>query len=592
MDMKIKGFLLDRDFKWGGFLAIGWLTLVAAHAQEIAPPQELTTPEAVAETPAQKPASRDDLTELEDMVVTGTRTEKRLSDVAVRTEVIKREEIEMTASRTLVDACAYTPGIRVENKCQNCSFTEIRLLGMDGPYSMILVDGQPLLSAMAAVYGLEHIPARLIERIEVIKGGGSALYGPGAVAGVINVITKLPTESGADMEATYADVDGTTATSYGATADYVSTNGQSIITGFAQVDEREAYDRNDDGYSDIGKRESSTVGVNGRQFIGDEADVKVGYTHTEEDRRGGDRLSKPEYMANLAESADTTRDAASATWSHATSPSFDYRLTGAYAFTKRDTYYGGGMDPNAYGESENPLAVVDSQFNHYLDEHTVSWGPQYTWENIKDEQPGYNLSTDDTYDNVGTYLQDDWMINDQWNLITGGRLDKNSELDNVIFSPRSAVKWSPDDEVAMRASYARGFRAPQIFSEDLHIMMVGGTPSRIENASGLEEETSDTFTLGTEWTPAMGDGFGLVEVTPFYTMFDGKFAETYVGNVGGTDVYERYNASDAHLYGTEFNLGYQVPQLYEARLGWVLQRARFDEAEGDFGSKDFEYTPP
>ena len=533
----------------------------------------------------------EELTQLEDMVVTGTRTEKKLSEVPVRTELIKRDEIEVTAARTLADACEFTPGVRVESKCMNCNFTEIRLLGMDGPYSQVLIDGQPIMSAMAAVYGLEHIPARQIDRLEVIKGGGSALYGSGSVAGVINVISRNPTESGADIDATVESIDGTSSTSFSGAGDVVSEDGKSRMTIYGQVDSRDGYDRNGDGFTEIAERDMTSVGANLRQFVGDNADFTLGYTHVDESRRGGDNLDKPEFQAEVAEAIDSTRDAVSGTWSHGVNDKFDYRLTAAFSYTDRDTYYGAGMDPNAYGSSQNPLALIDSQFNHYLGKHTVTWGGQYSWENLTDSQPGYNLSTDVDYDNFGLYLQDDWQIVEPVSLVIGGRVDKHSELDDPVFSPRVAAMWAPAEDLNIRASYAHGFRAPQIFSEDLHIAIVGGDPSRIENADDLEEETSDSFTLGAEWTPAIGSGFGLFEVTGFYTMLDGKFAEEFIGNDGTFDIYERYNASDASIYGVEFNLGYQKADKYEVRLGWVFQQSEYDESEGDFGSSNFEYTP-
>ncbi len=533
----------------------------------------------------------EELTQLDDIVVTGTRTEKKLSEVPVRTELIKRKEIEVVAARTLADACEFTPGVRIESKCMNCNFTEIRLLGMDGPYSQILIDGQPLMSAMAAVYGLEHIPARQIERIEIVKGGGSALYGPGAVAGVVNVISHNPLESGADMDASYESIDGTKSTSFSAGGDVVSDDGKSRMAIFGQVDSRDGYDRDGDGFTEIAERDLTSVGVNLNQAVGDNAEIKVGYTHIKEHRRGGDQLDKPEFEAEIAEAIDSIRDTVSLTWTHGVNDKFDYRLTTAYAVTDRDTYYGAGQDPNAYGHTDNPLALIDSQFNHYLGDHTVTWGGQYSWENLTDSQPAYNVETDVDYDNVGLYLQDDWKIIEQVSLVLGGRVDSHSEMDNPIFSPRAALKWDPKSDLAVRASYAHGFRPAQIFSEDLHIAIVGGDPSRIVNRPGLEEEKSDSFTLGTEWTPAIGSGFGLFEVTGFYTMLKDKFATEFIGNDGTADIYERYNASDATIYGGEFNVGYQKASAFEVRLGWVLQKSEYENPEGDFGSTNFEYTP-
>ncbi len=102
------------------------------------------------------------------------------------------EIIEMSKAKTLGDAVEYNPGIRVESGCQNCNFKTIRMLGLQGPYTQILFDGLPTMSSLAKVYGVDHIPAQMVDRIEVVKGGGSAIYGPGAVGGVVNVISHTP----------------------------------------------------------------------------------------------------------------------------------------------------------------------------------------------------------------------------------------------------------------------------------------------------------------------------------------------------------------------------------------------------------------
>jgi outer membrane receptor for ferrienterochelin and colicins len=336
------------------------------------------------------PNQLDEVTELEDVVITGPRTEKKLSEVPVRTELIKRTEIEDTAARTLADAVEFTSGVRVENDCQNCNFTQLRLLGLEVPYSQILTDGQPLMSSLAAVYGIEHIPARSIERIEIVKGGGSALYGPGAVAGVVNVIPRDPLESGAEFDVRYESVDGEPATSASGVADVVSEDGKTRVSLIGQSDTQEPYDRDGDGFTELGERDLQSVGFRLRQTVGETGDVKLDYSHVEEDRRGGNKLHLPEFMADIAESIQTSRDVGSLSWSDALSEDFDYRLTGSFALTDRDSYYGAGMDPNAYGIGSNPVYVLDSQFNHYLGVHTITWGAQYSAEELEDQQPAYD----------------------------------------------------------------------------------------------------------------------------------------------------------------------------------------------------------
>ena len=91
----------------------------------------------------------------------------------------------------------FQPGVRVENNCQNCGFQQVRINGLEGPYTQILVDSRPIFSALTGVYGLEQIPANMIERVEVMRGGGSALFGSSAIAGTINIITKEPMRNSA-----------------------------------------------------------------------------------------------------------------------------------------------------------------------------------------------------------------------------------------------------------------------------------------------------------------------------------------------------------------------------------------------------------
>jgi outer membrane receptor for ferrienterochelin and colicins len=493
----------------------------------------------------------------------------------------------------LADAVEFTPGVRIENNCQNCNFSQLRLLGLEGPYSHILIDGQPLMSSVAAVYGIEHIPARMIDRIEIVKGGGSALYGPGSVAGIVNVISRDPAESGGDVEVVYEDIDGETSYSGSGVGDIVTEDGKTRVSVLGQIDSRDSYDRDGDGFTEVGERDMESVGVRVRHFLSDHADITAEYTYTHEDRRGGDNLDLPvnDPAVNIAEAIETDRNAGSLAFTHSPSETFDYRITGAFALTDRDTYYGGGGDP-AFGESENPIYVFDSQFNHYLGKHTLTWGGQYSHEDLEDVQPAYDRVTDDTYTDVGLYAQDDWDISESLELVIGGRVDKHSEIDDTIASPRLALRWSPDESLDIRASYAAGFRAPQVFDEDLHITQAGGEGQVIRNDPDLQEEHSDSYTLGAEWTPKVGPGFVLVEATAFYTTIDDAFSVDQDDDPATADLeFTRSNRGGAEVYGAELNLGYQIGEKFEAQVGWVHQESEFDDPDEDFGSTDFFRTP-
>ena len=527
-----------------------------------------------------------------EIVVTGTRTEKRLRDVPVRTEVVTREEIDKTACRTLADTVEFTTGVRVESNCQNCNFSQIRLLGLDGTYSQILINGQPLISSLAQVYGIEHISSRMIDSVEIVKGGGSSIYGPGSVGGVINVIPRQPVTSGGAVGTTYEDMDGNSNYSINASIDQIVSD-HLALTVFGQVDQVDPLDITGDGITEVSRRKMQTFGFRlNHYFFGGDGTLNLDYNHTREDRRGGDMLDKPEFQTNVTEAIETFRDVGTVSWSHFVNMGFDYLISVSHASTRRDSYYGSGMDPNAYGNTDNPMTVFDSQFNHRLHGHTISYGLQFSSDKLEDNQPAYDRFTDETYTNGGIFIQDDWEITGEWELVAGLRGDKHSAVDNAIVSPRLALKWKPTAAFTTRLSVASGFKPPQIFDEDLHITQVGGEGAVIRNDPDLKEESSLSYNLGLEYTPRIAGGYGLIEMNTFYTSLDDLFNVEETDDPDTPDLeFTRVNFGKAKVYGMEFNVGYMIPEKLKLELGYVEQKARFDTPEPDFGSRDFFRTP-
>jgi len=237
----------------------------------------------------------------------------------------------------------------------------------------------------------------------------------------------------------------------------------------------------------------------------------MGYAHVEESRRGGNRFDLPPHSTDITEAIDSTIDLGSVTWLHTVSSKLDYRLTAAFATNDRDTYYGAGMDPNAYGSTSNPLFTLDSQVNSRLGKHYLSAGVQVQHDKLTDRQPVYDRQIEETYTNLGLFVQDDWILGEDWELIIGSRWDDFSEIDSAIVSPRGALRWSPRADLTARLSVATGFRGPRVFDEDLHITQVGGEGQVIHNDPNLEEESSMSASLDMELTPTLAGGVGLLE---------------------------------------------------------------------------------
>lgn len=528
-----------------------------------------------------------------DVEVAGERRDARLRDAPVRTEVVSRDFVERVGARTLADAVEYTTGVRVENNCQNCNFSQVRLLGLEGPYTQILMDGQPTLSSLAQVYGLEQIPARLIERIEVTKGGGAALLGPGSVGGVLNVITREPTTRGAQVETSIGAMRGAPTLSTSGALDWVTADKRGMITAYGQADRVDPLDLTGDGFTEVSRRALDAGGLRAhRLLLGTRARLTVDASAFQEARRGGNALDRPPHEADIAEDIDTRRAAATVSWLHAPTARTDYRLTVSAADTRRDSYYGVGRDPLAYGDTRSRLGVADLLVNHYGERHVVSSGLQATSERLQDRQPGYGRELDLRYQQVGAFVQDEWTLRSGVQLLTGVRVDAHSALARPQVLPRAALRLAPRPSLDLRVSHARGIRAPQVFDEDLHIASVGGEARVILVDPALRPERSTNWMAGGEWKPTLWGGQALLEANVFHTRLRDQF-HLQEDDRPATDVREflKVNLGTATVRGIETNVGWGRGDHLVLQGGLVFQRSTFGQPDPDFGSRRFFRTP-
>ena len=146
---------------------------------------------------------------LNQVVVSATRGMQKRTEAPVIVTVTNSEVLQKAQAISLSEGLSFQPGLRMETNCQNCGFSQVRMNGLDGAYSQILMDSRPIFSALNGVYGLDQIPTNMIERIEVVRGGGSSLYGSNAIAGTINIITKEPVADSFEINTHYGLIDGT-----------------------------------------------------------------------------------------------------------------------------------------------------------------------------------------------------------------------------------------------------------------------------------------------------------------------------------------------------------------------------------------------
>jgi len=583
--------------------------------------EEVSSEEPSSENSSDEDTAGDPM-EAPDVVITGTRLEREIEDAPVRTQVVDRETLKQRKARNLTEALQYTSGVRVETNCQNCGFTQLRLNGLGGAYTQVLIDGLPSFSGLASVYGLEQLPAEMIQRVEIVKGGGSSLYGASAVAGVVNVITRQPRENFMSGVTSF-DMVGLRAPDLRVSVDggVVSSNGRVAAHLFATSRRRGELDLNDDGFSELTRLRQLAGGVNLFMQVVDGGQLRLTFHGIQEYRRGGDSLDLPAHEVGVAEELQTERLQGELRWEHRVNKLVSYGLGYVLAYTDRRSYYGGGGDVEpmtpgdgepvdetfredfeaervalgGYGRTRNPLHVGDARINlgyDALGPQVVTLGAQINVDDIEDRYLGYERVIDEVYTNVGVYAQHDWLFADWGESVLGVRVDQHSELAAPVTSPRAALVLKPMDWLRLRTAFSTGFRAPQAFDEDLHIETVGGAARILENAPDLRPERSAGVTqqVATRFELAGGQELS-VGVNGYVNRLQDAFV---INERDDPDTPEeeavRENRGTTLVVGSEVEA--ELETRYVAlRAGWTLENAENDEPDEDFGRTRIYRTP-
>ena len=246
---------------------------------------------------------------LDEVVVSANRSQTLRRESPVVVNVLDTKLLESTHSTTLVQGLNFQPGVRTEDNCTNCGFSQVRINGLDGHYSQILIDSRPVFTALQGVYGLEQIPSNMVQRVEIVRGGGSALFGASAIGGTINIITKEPSENSADVAHTITGAtNGSTAFDNNTTGNLsvVTTDNRAGFYLYGQSRHRAAYDRDGDGYTDLPTLDNKTVGLSSFFRLTDYSKITLKYHGLKEYRRGGNKLYLPAHEANIAEQIEHT----------------------------------------------------------------------------------------------------------------------------------------------------------------------------------------------------------------------------------------------------------------------------------------------
>ena len=525
---------------------------------------------------------------LDQVVVTSSKSETRRRESPSLVNVLNGAAFQRLGACSLADGLDFQPGVRVENDCQNCGFTQVRINGLDGHYSQILMNSRPVFSALTGVYGLEQIPANMIDRVEVMRGGGSALFGSSAVGGTINIITKDPMVNSAQVAHRLTSIGPSGAFDNNTTlnASVVTDNGLAGLFIYGQSRNRDGYDHNGDGFTEVAQLKTQTLGARGFFRTSDISKLTVEYHNTHEYRRGGDRLNVPPHMAMIAEQTDHNIHAGEATYDLWLRDRRDHlSLFAATQNTRRQSYYGSDMDPDAYGRTSDVVITAGSQWTHPMDRFLfmpaeLVAGLEYSFNRLHDVTVGYDHNVKQCVRIYSAYLQNEWR-DKRWGFLAGARVDKHSMISGPIVSPRVNIRYNPAENVNLRASYSTGFRSPQAYDEDFHVAIVGGERVVTVLAPGLKQESSQSVSLSADLYHRFGNVQTNLLVEGFFTDLRDVFA---LRQLDGTDamgnaVLERYNGSGARVMGINLEAKAFFSSHFDMQGGVTIQSSRYKKPE-------------
>ena len=549
---------------------------------------------------------------LDQIVVTGTKTFKRRTESAVIVNVIDSRQLENVQACNLAEGLVFQSGLRVETDCQTCNYTQLRMNGLAGGYSQILINGKSIFSPLTGLYGMEQIPKNMIDRVEVIKGGGSSLYGSSAIGGVVNIITKIPVNNSYNFGYDFSKINTVADDKviYG-NATVLSEDRKSGATFFVNNRNRMWYDHNGDNFSELPLLKDNTFGVSVFLLPLENHKLEANIGSLYEYRYGGEMIDSPPHFAMQSEER----------LHNVLLANMDYKISfnqGNSSFTsylaaqKTDRKHYTGIRPSVgtdddinhlmnppYGSSLNVTKQGGFQLDHNLSmfskSNTLTIGLDYTSDYVIDEIPSYAYFINQKVQVLGSFFQSDWAFTRNLNLLSGFRLDKHSLLEDAVVSPRFSLLYKLKRQTQLRFSYSTGFRAPQAFDADLHIAFSGGGVSRILLADDLKEERSQSVSASINYDKATDRYVYGFTFEGFYTVLKDAFYQDYNGSDDFGEIFVKRNGSNARVKGLNLELRANLNQKFQLESGATFQQSLYDKAVmySEFLSsrKEFLRTP-
>jgi len=509
---------------------------------------------------------------LDEVVVSGTMQEVSKLDSPVPVEVYSGNFFKANPTPSIFESLQNINGVRPQINCNVCNTGDIHINGLEGPYTMILIDGMPIVSGLSTVYGLTGIPQALIERIEVVKGPASTLYGSEAVGGLINIITKTPEKAPLFS----ADIFGTGWGELNVDLGLKSKFGEKVqsLTGISGFVYDTPIDNNGDGFTDLtlAKRISIFQKISVKRPQNRVFNVAARYLH--ENRWGGEMNWTPADRGGEAvygESIYTSRWETFGVWQLPTSENLNFQFS-ANGHSQNSVY------GNTVYLADQYIGFGQLTWNKTLGKNNLLLGAAYRYTHYDDNTPatsGINLDENRPSDIhlPGVFLQNEYKIDPSQSLLLGGRLDYNS-VHGTVFSPRANYKksWN-DNQTILRLSGGNGFRVANVFTED-HAALTGARTVVFEEELRPETSWNVNANFVQKFYTSGGTFIGL-DATVFHTYFTNRIIPDYETDPNKI-IYSNLNGS-AISQGFSLNADLSWANGLTATAGVTLMDVSFQE---------------
>ncbi|WP_025763279.1 TonB-dependent receptor [Dyadobacter tibetensis] len=488
--------------------------------------------------------------DLGEVVVTGTMKEVSKLDSPVPVDIITAKFIYKNPVPSIFEGLSYVNGVRPQLNCNVCNTGDIHINGLEGPYTMVLIDGMPMVSGLSTVYGLSGIPNSLIDRVEIVKGPASTLYGSEAVGGLINIITKNPNKAPIFS----ADAFSTSWLDYNLDLGVklkVGKRAHSIL-GVNYFNYQNKLDKNNDGFTDLTLQNRISI-FNKWSFERlDNKQSSIAARYFYEDRWGGQMNWNKSFRGGdeiYGESIYTKRFELLGTYDLPTTENIKFQYS--FSSHNQNSYYG-----NVPFMADQKIAFAQLLWDKTLSNHSLLFGTplRYTYYND-------NTVATETIDQVdkadkivlpGFFAQDEITLGDH-TLLLGARYDYNSRHGS-IFTPRVAYKYKFNQTDVIRFNFGRGFRVVNLFTED-HAALTGARQVVVEEK--LKPEQSWNANINFVKKMVIGNSFIGIDASAFYTYFTNRILPDYETNPNQI-IYNNLNGY-AVSKGLSLNLDFNFP---------------------------------